>query len=133
MSKNEAWIEVKLVLLKHFLPDNHHRLTIILQQVKSIKIKLKEQQLLFNELFIKVKQEWISSKDYKSLEDLRTCYIEMRQLDEDFSYFNSAFHSMINEHPLLASYSNIFVIVSYQFIFIVIDVPRIERALKVDS
>jgi hypothetical protein len=78
MSKNEAWIEVKLVLLKHFLPDNHHRLTIILQQVKSIRVKLKEQQHLFNELFIKVKQEWITSKDYKSLEDLRSCYIEMR-------------------------------------------------------
>jgi hypothetical protein len=78
MSKNEAWIEVKLVLLKHFLPDNHHRLTIILQQVKSIRVKLKEQQHLFNDLFIKVKQEWISSKDYKSLEDLRNCYIEMR-------------------------------------------------------
>ena len=30
MNKNEAWIEVKLILLKHFLPDNHHRLSIIL-------------------------------------------------------------------------------------------------------
>jgi hypothetical protein len=78
MNKNEAWIEVKLVLLKHFLPENHHRLTIILQQVKSIKIKLKEQQHLFNDLFVKMKQEWVTSKDYKAMEEIRICYIELR-------------------------------------------------------
>jgi hypothetical protein len=34
----------------------------------------------------------------------------MRQLDEDYAQYNQAFHNLINEHPLLASYSNIFVI-----------------------
>ncbi len=112
MNKNEAWIEVKLVLLKHFLPDNHHRLSIILSQVKSIKVKLKSQQALFDELFLRIKPDSVTAPGM-NLEAIRNCYIELKQLDEDYNQFNSAFHSMINEHPLLASYSNIFVIVIY--------------------
>jgi len=41
---------------------------------------------------------------------------------------------MINEHPLLASYSNIFVIVSYSFCIMTnIDVPSIKGTTEVDS
>lgn len=38
--------------------------------------------------------------------------MDLKQLDEDYQQYNQAFHNLINEHPLLASYSNIFVIVS---------------------
>ena len=41
---------------------------------------------------------------------------------------------MINEHPLLASYSNIFVIVSYSFCIMTnIDVLSVKGTTKVDS
>ena len=41
---------------------------------------------------------------------------------------------MINEHPLLASYSNIFVIVRISYLsLIIIDVPCVEGTIKVDS
>jgi len=41
---------------------------------------------------------------------------------------------MINEHPLLASYSNIFVIVRISYLsLIIIDVPCVEGTSKINS
>jgi len=39
-----------------------------------------------------------------------SCYEDLQMAEEDFNEYSQMFHSMINEHPLLASYSNIFVI-----------------------
>jgi len=55
----------------------------------------------------------VEEKDHKALEEVRECYSDIKQLDEDYQQYNQAFHNLINEHPLLASYSNIFVIVRF--------------------
>jgi hypothetical protein len=34
----------------------------------------------------------------------------LRSAEDEYHQYNTAFHGIINEHPLLASYSNIFVI-----------------------
>jgi deoxyadenosine/deoxycytidine kinase len=39
-----------------------------------------------------------------------SCYEDLQMAEEDFNEYSQMFHAMINEHPLLASYSNIFVI-----------------------
>lgn len=43
-------------------------------------------------------------------EDAIEAYEELRMAEEEFNEYSQMFHQMINEHPLLASYSNIFVI-----------------------
>ena len=40
MSTGDAWIEVKKILLKHFLPDTHTRLLAITSQIRSLKLKI---------------------------------------------------------------------------------------------
>mmetsp|Transcript_20500 Transcript_20500/g.23675 ORF Transcript_20500/g.23675 Transcript_20500/m.23675 type:complete len:101 (+) Transcript_20500:209-511(+) len=37
LNKNEAWIEIKEVLLKHFLPDNYSKLVLIRSQLIKLK------------------------------------------------------------------------------------------------
>lgn len=37
LNKNEAWIEIKEVLLKHFLPDNYSKLVLIRTQLVKLK------------------------------------------------------------------------------------------------
>jgi hypothetical protein len=37
LNKNEAWIEIKGVLLKHFLPDNYSKLLLIRSQLIKLK------------------------------------------------------------------------------------------------
>eukprot|EP00347_Sterkiella_histriomuscorum_P021796 403332737 len=113
VNKNEAWIEIKQILLKHFLPDNYQKLTMIKQQTQLLRFKLLERQKAFEQLFMKVKRHSVEEKDHKALEDIRLCYIDIKQLDEDYQQYNQAFHNLINEHPLLASYSNIFVILFF--------------------
>jgi hypothetical protein len=46
--------------------------------------------------------------EYLSL--LRTTTERLKFLHEEYHSYNTAFHGIVNEHPLLASYSNIFVI-----------------------
>ena len=60
---------------------------------------------------MKIKNQQVEERDHKALEEIRHCYLDMKQLDDDYQQYNQAFHNLINEHPLLASYSNIFVIV----------------------
>lgn len=120
MNKNEGWIEIKLILLKHFLPDNYHRIHAIEMSLQEIKLKVKSYQRLFEDLYLRVKPEQIQvrgaeSQSLKQLDELKWTFTELRQLDEEYNHYNTAFHSLINEHPLLASYSNIFVIVRIGF------------------
>ena len=109
LNKNEAWIEVKEVLLKHFLPDNHQKLVLIKQHLAKLKERIAEYRIRF-EAFVQRK----AKKDTEeSFAELRVILEDLNNAQEEFNSYNNAFHSIINEHPLLASYSNILVIVSF--------------------
>lgn len=56
VNKNEAWIEIKQILLKHFLPDNYQKLAMIKQQTQMLRLKLLERQKAFDQLFMKIKR-----------------------------------------------------------------------------
>jgi hypothetical protein len=104
LNKNEAWIELKLILLKHFLPEHSQRIQVVISQIKTLKGKLKTlQRHLFSPggLYLTLDSR---------MQEAITCYEDLQMAEEDFNEYSQMFHSMINEHPLLASYSNIFVI-----------------------
>lgn len=42
MNKSEAWIEIKQILLKHFLPESHSRLQVVIKQISSLQAKIKD-------------------------------------------------------------------------------------------
>jgi len=107
VNRNEGWIDIKQLLLKHFLPENYQKLNLIKQQVDLLKDKLIDKQNEFEQLFLQP-----SPESHPLSEDLRDCFVELKQMEDDFAQYSSAFHNIINEHPLLASYSNILVIVS---------------------
>jgi hypothetical protein len=105
LNKNEAWIELKLILLKHFLPEHSQRIQVVISQIQTLKEKLKTlHRHLFNPggLYL--------SLDTRVPEVAISCYEDLQMAEEDFNEYSQMFHAMINEHPLLASYSNIFVI-----------------------
>jgi hypothetical protein len=107
INKNEAWIEIKEVLLKHFLPDNHSKLVLIRQQL----VKLKE---TISNLETEYENSLLARSDEAHMLDrinyIRKVNERLRSAHEEYHSYNTAFHGIINEHPLLASYSNIFVI-----------------------
>jgi len=78
INKSEAWIDVKLVLLKHFLPESHQRLQIIISQIRVLKSKIADKHLFFDDLYLKVSADSVSMRDYKAMEDIRSCYIEVK-------------------------------------------------------
>ena len=47
VNKNEAWIEIKQILLKHFLPENHQKLVMVKQQIEILKEKIVYKQKAF--------------------------------------------------------------------------------------
>lgn len=55
VNKNEAWIEIKQILLKHFLPDNYQKIIMIKQQTQTLKDKIVDKQKAFDQLFLKIK------------------------------------------------------------------------------
>ena len=79
--------------------------------MQALRAKVLEKQVAFDQLFVKLQPNSIEAQD-KSIDEIRECYQDLRQYQDDHSQYSSAFHNIINEHPLLASYSNIFVIVS---------------------
>jgi hypothetical protein len=119
LNKNEAWIEIKEILLKHFLPDNYQKLKLIKEQVIRLREKIDEGKTTFDrtlmmmstdevkQIFEKGGQSMMDSDNYKSL---ILCLESFKNAQDEYLSYNNAFHSIINEHPLLASYSNIFVI-----------------------
>lgn len=108
LNKNEAWIEVKEVLLKHFLPDNHQKLVLIKQHLAKLKERIAEYRQRFEAIVQKKPQQ----ESEEGFNELRVALEDVNNAQEEFNSYNNAFHSIINEHPLLASYSNILVIVS---------------------
>jgi protein-arginine kinase activator protein McsA len=48
INKNEAWIEIKEVLLKHFLPDNYQKLILIRQQLIKLKDQIQNLEIEYN-------------------------------------------------------------------------------------
>jgi len=112
LNKNEAWIEIKEVLLKHFLPDNYTKL--VLTRTQLIKLKQAICNLERNYEDILTGLELTEETDEGTLEEylhmLRSITERLKCAHEEYHSYNTAFHGIVNEHPLLASYSNIFVI-----------------------
>ena len=54
--------------------------------------------------------ESVSLMDNHNFKTLILALESFKNAQDEFLSYNNAFHSIINEHPLLASYSNIFVI-----------------------
>jgi hypothetical protein len=103
LKKSEAWIELKLILLKHFLPENSQRIQVVISQIKTLTGKLKT-----------LRRHLLSPGGLNLTLDSRiseaiSCCEDMLMAEDDFNEYIQMFHS-IYEHPLLASYSNIFVI-----------------------
>ena len=110
VNKNEAWIEIKQIFLKHFLPDNHQKIV----QIRAELLRQKERIVVLERSFESILLSEGEGKEQLKTEQreaLKLKIDEIRYVQEEFQALNSEFHTIINEHPLLASYSNIFVIV----------------------
>ena len=112
MNKNEAWIEIKEVLLKHFLPDNYNKLSLIRTQLVKLKQVIGNLEKSYEDtitgLEIMDDTDDHTVTEYFSI--LRSITERLKCSHEEYHSYNTAFHGIVNEHPLLASYSNIFVI-----------------------
>jgi hypothetical protein len=111
VNKNEAWIEIKEVLLKHFLPENYSKLRVVKEQIERLRVVTLDAEKGFEKIFMSI-QTTSSNLKESEIKVLRRAIDELTTSQEEYQSYNNAFHSIINEHPLLASYSNILVIVS---------------------
>lgn len=48
VNKGEAWIEIKQILLKHFLPDSYQKISMVKQQSQTLKSVLISKKLAFD-------------------------------------------------------------------------------------
>lgn len=109
LNKNETWIDVKLVFLKHFLNESYVRLVETREKVVRFKEMIIDLEREFESLILATPIDTLNSSS-PDRETLREKIDEIRFIQEEFQLSNAIFHEMINEHPLLASYANIFVI-----------------------
>lgn len=111
-NKNEAWIEIKEVLLKHFLPDNYNKLTLIRTQLVKLKQTIGGLEKAYDDTItgLDLTEDIDEHTQNEYLSMLRNITERLKCAHEEYMQYNTAFHGIVNEHPLLASYSNIFVI-----------------------
>lgn len=112
LNKNEAWIEIKEVLLKHFLPDNYSKLILIRSQLIKLKQVICNLERNYEDIItgLELTDDTDEGTVFEYLNMLRSITERLKCSHEEYHSYNTAFHGIVNEHPLLASYSNIFVI-----------------------
>ena len=109
MSNSDSWIEINEIFYKHFIPDAYEGLNEEYLEIQNLRSKKIRESERFENMFLVAEKEDIMNMG--KFDDLRRSAENIKDLTQNYEKKVEIYQNKINEHPLLASYANIFVIV----------------------
>ena len=106
-----AWREVTILLLKHFLPDQHKQILQVQKQVVSYREQITELQRQFENYMINTDQDTLH--DIEKYSALKNSIEDIRVAKDQLQNYEKVHEELMHEHPLLVSYSTVITLVRF--------------------
>lgn len=108
LGTNSAWIDIKELMLKHFLPEECQALKDVKDKILRLERHRSQIRKNFENAFLIASQETLQKISEYSL--LKQSVEDIRYFEDEKKTLNETFQRVLSSRPLLSSYSNVITI-----------------------